>query len=247
MNQTNDGNSSTTYLRYSDAAAWLAKGMWGGMNRPVVLIKFKTQFPKLSIGFGPWLERAAKRLADALINHELPAYIALEYPVPVANSHGRKLAEHQRIVVLPPYVLKPNSRGALSDHLIRPTHKEAQAHQLNFELLKTGVVLVKKKEFISWYRAERAKGKWPSQRTGSHPSNGRPSKQTDKLRDVILRLVHTGEWDANQRITVLYKLLRGRQSDLPSPDTLARAIDQLYAELGEPRLKRKKQRRRARN
>jgi hypothetical protein len=250
MKDANDGKSSPAYLRYSDAMAYLAKGMSGGMSRPRILNKPKKEFPNLSIGFGPWSERAGRRLADALINHELPAYIALEYHDRVANSgHESDPSEPHRIVVLPKNFLKgeiPTSRGVLSDHLIRPTHKKAKANAINFELLKTGILLVRKDEFIIWYRTERAKGKWPSQRTRSKPSNGRPSKQTAQLRKAILNHVDAGRWDGSQKITVLYKLLRREQSNLPSTDTLCRAVDQLYAELGDARLRRKKQRRRRR-
>jgi hypothetical protein len=59
------------------------------------------------------------------------------------------------------------------------------------ELLKAGIILVHSKEFETWYRSERDKGRWPSQH--SRLKKGRPSTQTEGLRDAIIVALREGK------------------------------------------------------
>jgi hypothetical protein len=54
-----------------------------------------------------------------------------------------------------------------------------------FALLTVGLLVVRTSDFDVWYQSERAKGRWPSQRS-KLKINGRPTKQTDRLRDAVL-------------------------------------------------------------
>ena len=113
-------------------------------------------------------------------------------------------------------------------------------------MLTVGLLVVRASDFDIWYRSERAKGKWTSQRSKSKIGNGRPTKQTELLRNAVLALVHDSKWNGKDRITTLHRLLvASDRSDVPSQDTPARLVDQLHSETGEsglfriPRTRRK--------
>lgn len=107
-------------------------------------------------------------------------------------------------------------------------------------LLKTGIMLVHAKEFKLWYRKERAKGRWPSQAPRVRKT-GRPSVRTQGLKDAIIAALRDGKTS----VAGLRRRLEATgRTDVPSPDTLARLVDQLHRETGEPELLRKRSRRR---
>jgi len=114
-------------------------------------------------------------------------------------------------------------------------------------LLTLGVLLVRASEFDRWYRSERAKGKWHSQRSRSTAAVGRPAKLSHGIRSAIIALVRDSKWSAEDGIAKLRRLLcaSGRY-DVPSPDTLARVVDELHHETGEPEYFRPKRSRRKR-
>jgi hypothetical protein len=118
---------------------------------------------------------------------------------------------------------------------------EAGGDEALYWLLKAGVLVVEVAEFHAWYHSERERGKWPSQRSRAKPRQGRATKQTDALRNSVLAMVHDGKWNAEtDTIAELGKLLGGpRKIDVPSVDTLARLVDNLFKETGEPGLHRK--------
>jgi hypothetical protein len=78
------------------------------------------------------------------------------------------------------------ARGTLPDHTIRPSIKIAGGNAKILKLLELGILLVGAEEFDIWYRSEQVKGKWPSQRSGLKKRKGRPSKQTDALRNAVI-------------------------------------------------------------
>jgi len=112
-----------------------------------------------------------------------------------------------------------------------------------------GVLLVRTTDFEAWYQSERGKGKWPSQRSKSKLKigSGRPTKQTETMRNAVIRLVREEKWGGEIGVTELRRLLidSGR-NDVPSTDTLRRMVDQLHRETGEPALFRKAPARRKR-
>jgi hypothetical protein len=102
-----------------------------------------------------------------------------------------------------------------------------------FRLLGAGFLAVRARDFDTWYQSERGKGRWPSQTARKQPRGGRPTKQTEGLRNAVLALVHDEEWSGDRPVTKLYRLLTASgRSDVPSPDTLARLVDELFLETG---------------
>ena len=67
------------------------------------------------------------------------------------------------------------TRGSLPDHPIRPTIKTAEGDEKLLGLLTVGVLVIRASDFDVWYRSDRAKGKWPSQRSRLKLGGGRVS------------------------------------------------------------------------
>jgi hypothetical protein len=239
------------FLRLSDAASRLSDGIWGGMQRPDPVRIIKQSQKKLSVGFGPWRQGAGRRLRAAAVKGKLVVYVLAEAQV---RSINRTLTESSlkkvEPTVVPANVLKRliTSRGALPDHPIRPSIKIVEGNEKLFALLSVGLLVVRASDFGIWYRSERAKGRWPSQRSKLKVRDGRPSIQTEALRNAVLALVHDLKWNSKESIMSLRRLLvASRGFEVPSPDTLARLVDQLHRETGEAGLLRKMRRRRQRN
>jgi hypothetical protein len=230
---------SEGYLPLSRATNRLADGMWGGLQRPEPVVTLKQRQKKLSVGFGPWRERAAECLTAAAMKGELTVYVVAKAQV---RSKERKRRQAIELVVVPVGVLNRLmiSRGGLPDHAIRPSIRTAGGDESLLALLLTGLLVVRTNDFEAWYRSEQTKGRWPSQwRSRKKSPEGRPTKQTDALRNAVLGLVRDLKWDGKAGVAALHRLLvvSGR-SEIPSPDTLARLVDQLHRETGEAGLRR---------
>src|SRR5882672_10479680 len=76
MNQVPEG-----FLRFSEAVNRLAKGMWGGLQRPVPVATTKHIAQNLSVGFGLWREQAGQRLRAVSLKGELLVYVIGQPPV----------------------------------------------------------------------------------------------------------------------------------------------------------------------
>jgi hypothetical protein len=211
------------FIRLSDAVSRLAQCIWGGLRRPAPLRDIPPKLKRgVSVGFGPWTEEAGRRLRTAAAEGELTVYVFAGDSNPVAVPRE----------VLSRMIPR---RGGLPDRPIRHSLKIAGGDRRIFELLQAGVLLVRAEGFNKWYRSERAKGKWASQRSTKKAREGRPSKQTDKLRNAVITAIR------EEKISVA--LLRRRLvamgvTDVPSADTLARLVDQLYRETGELEFRR---------
>jgi hypothetical protein len=230
------------YIRLSHATSRLADGIWGNLRRPDPVATIKRTQKKLSVGFGPWRETAGQRLRNAATNGELVVYVVA---MPQASSKKTNRAKRSFLqidpVVVPVNVLKQliTSRAALPDHPIRPSMKIAEGNEKLLALLTTGLLIFRTSDFEAWYRSERAKGKWASQRTKLKNGIGRPTKQTEALRNAILAHVRDLKWTGKAGVTRLHRMLvAAGRPDVPSPDTLARLIDQLHRETGEAGLLR---------
>jgi len=237
------------FLLISDAVHRLANGMWGGLPRPAPVQQIKRKYNRASVGFGPWREFAAECFRAAALKGDLVIYVT---PRPQRISKVRVVRHrlsHLEPVPVPTSILKRliTSRQGLPDHPIRPTLNTAEGNETLFALLVSGVLVVRKSEFLCWYRAERAKGRWASQRAVKGRRRGRPTKGTDPLRNAILALVRDGAWSGTDSITNLRRLLldSGR-SDVPSVDTLERLVRGLHRETGESGLFRRARVRRSR-
>ena len=125
------------------------------------------------------------------------------------------------------------------------TIKTAEGDVKLLGLLTVGVLIIRARDFDAWYRSERAKGKWPSQRSKLKIGGGRPTKQVERLRKAVIKLVHDGKWSGKASIAKLNRLLIDSGGfEVPSPDTLARLVERLHAETGEAEFFRAKRTRR---
>jgi hypothetical protein len=239
------------FLRFSDAVSRLAEGMWGGLRRPVPVQIAKQTAKKASIAFSPWREQAGQCLRAAAVKGELVVYVVAMPQIPSKIwSKTSRFPEQLEPVVVPVNVLKQlitNPRGGLPNHPIRPTIKTAGGDEKLYGLLIGGLLVVHARDFKTWYRSERAKGKWSSQRSRSKKKNGRPTKQTEAIRSAVLAIGLNPAGSSKVRIATLHRrLIAYGLSDIPSPDTLARVVDQLHRETGEPGLFRTARKRRVR-
>ena len=232
------------FQRFSDAVNRLAEGMWGGLRQPIPVRGVKRTSKKASVIFGPWREQAGQCLTAAAIAGELPVYLFPESNPP-PNAPTELLHSIRRPVVLSTELLKSliTARNMFPDHPIqswaKTSRRIAGGDKKLYWLLKAGITLLRSKEFDLWYRKERAKGRWPSQ-TPRVRKIGRSSVGTQGLKNAIivaLRERKTGMAELHRRLEA-----DGR-TDVPSPDTLARLVDQLHRETGEPELLRKRSRR----
>lgn len=232
----NDRQAPEGFLCISDAVNRLAEGMWGGLTRPIPVQAAKLTAQRGSVGYGPWRQHAAQSLRAAALKGELAVYVVRLHPRN-ATRHGA----HKGFlpVVVPVSVLTRllTSRTGLPDHAIRPTIRSVEGNEQLYVFLSVGVLAVREREFEVWYRSERAKGKWSSQRSRSKVANGRPTRQTETLRNAVLRLVREGAWSGKSTFTELHRLLvTSGRSDVPSLDTLERLVRRLHLETGGPEL-----------
>jgi hypothetical protein len=222
-------------LRLSDAVNLLAQGIWGGLQRPIPLQKFKWQYRKASVGFGPWKEKAGQCLRSAAIDGKVHVYV---FGTPQSEI-GDLSPEITPVPAAVLHRLIP-MRGSLPDHP-RASMKAAGGDGKLFRSLNTGLLLVRRSEFDAWCQRERAKHRWPSQRSTSKQRDGRPSVQTDELRTAVINAMR----ERKTSIAALRRRLVGSgRADIPSLDTLERLVDQLYRETGEAEFFRMKRARR---
>ena len=243
----NDVSVPRGFLRFSKAISRLEEGMWGGLPQPDAVRNVKRTFKKASIGFGPWREKAGQRLTAAVRRGELVVYVLLNSRAPLTN---RALAcrSQDRIEPVPVSVLRRliAPRKSLPDHPIRPSIMTADGNEKLLEFLTSGLLVVRANDFDAWYRSERAKRKWPSQKHSQRSGIGRASRQSDAVRNAVVGLVRDGKWTAKNGIAMLRRLLveDSIAREVPSPDTLVRLIDQLHCETGESEFFRAKRSRR---
>jgi hypothetical protein len=223
------------YLRFSEAVALLAQGIWGGLKRPTPVVEAKKQFKEqVSINFGPWKEKADGRLTVAAVSEQIPVYV-----------FGRPQAEagdpRPKLTRVPGALLGRliKARGSFSDHP-RASMKAVEGNGELYRVLNTGLLVVRKSEFDAWYRRERRKGRWHSQRSKLR-KEGRPSQQTEALRNAVAAAMP----DDTISIAELHRrLVKSGRTNVPSEDTLARVVDELYRETGEAKFRRPKRKNR---
>jgi hypothetical protein len=203
------------FLRLSDATSRLAEGMWGGLSRPDPLAPIKRihkrPYKNLSIGWGPWRERAGRRLRAAAVKGTLVVYVLANLGALLEKEANiLRFPEQLEPMVVPVMVLKrliATARGSLPDHPIALSIKTTGGNERLFELLLDGLLAIRESDFTKWYRSERAKGNWPSQRSRLKTRTGRPTKQTKAIRQSVLTLVHREQWSGKDGIAKLHPLL----------------------------------------
>jgi hypothetical protein len=245
------------YLRLSDAYSRLADGMWGGLPRAEAVrairrrLKIEPAYGEIYFGYGPWRERAADCLTRAALVGKLTVHVVKDRTFDLNSSSlgNAAVTHHIDAMVVPVKILRrlAKPRSGLPDHPFRPTHKIVDGDGVMLDALLKGVLVVREREFAAWYRSERAKGKWASQRSKKKRRIGRPSKQTDELRNAVMAMGQDGTWNRQQSVTELRGLLAASdRTNLPSADTLTRLVDQLHVETGDPGLRRPRRRKASR-
>ncbi len=238
--RTSEQNLPQGFLHLSDAIARLRVGIWGGLALSEPVLKVKLKDPKISVEAGPRKENAARICTSAVLKGNLALYL-----VPSTESPVRGWINPVRV---PIGVAKRliGFRRSFPEHCIRPMITTAGGDQKLLVQLTKGRLAIRESEFSAWYRLERAKGIWPSQRSRAKPKFGRPTKQTELLRNAVLALLHDKTWSSKVGIARLRRLLVKGDSlaAVPSPDTLERFIDKLYVETGDPDLFRRRRPRR---
>ncbi len=229
--------NSDSFFSLSEAANLLTQGMWGGVHRAAPVRSIKQLEQKLSVGFGPWQEQAQRRIRIAAVTGELAIYVL----------DGSKIAAKERDLSLysggkpapepvSPSVLKRmiTSRGGLPDRPARTSVQMTDGNLRLLRLLTNGVLVVRKTDFNSWYRSERAKGKWPSQSSRLQRSTGRPRKRSPAIKNAIERLVRDQAWSAKDGIPALRRLLvQNGRVGVPNVSTLRHTVVELFVETGD--------------
>lgn len=222
--------ANSKWLLISEAVARLEAGMYGSFNRSEQVKRVKERVPRLSVGWGPQREHAAKLIDEAISTGDLPVYV-------LADSAVDEAARESRQIPLEILTKMPRRRGGLPDHPIRPEgvlDKTAARKEFLAALLRSALYLPRD-VFDAWYERTRSKRNWPSQRSSKRPRTGRPSKQTDVLRHRIIALVNEGQWSAQQNsLASLIRLLKAK-GETPSRQTIERILEQLYREKGDDR------------
>ena len=235
------------YLRWQLAVERLARGMWTGMPVPESVQKIRRCEPRLRVKHGARREEAGKALVAAAERGGLTVY-SVPDPELVARSRS-SIPGGPRIVALPRALLDSMvlSRGTLPDHAHRPSLRMCGGDKQLLFALETGFLAVKESEFEAWYRAERRRGKWPSQRYQTkRPLKGRPAKETAGLRNAIVNLTLESRWTAKTGINALHCLLKAERAEVPNSAALGRIVDRLWNETGETDFRRAKRHRRKR-
>jgi hypothetical protein len=222
------------YMSFSEAVRVTTRGMWGGVavvNRPRALGRNK--WPRAVESHR--LIKAAQALTSAVEKGKLRIYLA------VTNQSAGEPVPKETICKL----IKPN--GHLTDYAYRPSLKTAGRNGELYQRLLSGRFVVQTREFRGWYRAELAKGLWPSQtsKLKKKRGRGRPTKQSTSLGAIVQQLVAKKEWEAKRGAPALRRILiaAGHQ-DLPSDRTLLRLVDSLAQETRHSALRRPKRNRR---
>ncbi|HWX71795.1 MAG TPA: hypothetical protein VNY79_04800 [Xanthobacteraceae bacterium] len=226
------------FFSISEAVSVLARGMWGGLQRPDPVGQFKKQFGNVSVGFGPWKEEAARRFRTAAIEGNVQVYVYCEKSGSASHVETKPVSLSIEVLAR---LIAP--RGGLPDHAVRPSLKIAGGDTKLLALLARGILLVSKKDFDNWYRSQRSKRRWASQRLTKRRRGGRPSVQTEALRSAIFSILLGNKLSIAE---LRRRLVGAGQIGVPSSDTLERLVDQLHRETGEKNLRRIKRLRRKR-
>jgi hypothetical protein len=207
--------------------------MFGGYRQPKPVHKIKLDYQKAPVGFGAWREYAQQRVRAAAVFGKLPVYV-------------QRCSDPGPLLVPPDVIARLMViRGGLPDHPISPTLKIAGGNERLLHVLETGILLVRENDFAPWYKAERRGSRWPSQYSSKkRRSAGRPTKMTANLRSAAAdELREHGQVSIAQLRRIL---IASGHRDVPSVDTLARLLDQLHRETGNPHFFHAKRRRRKR-
>lgn len=234
----------------------LDRRMWAGFGCAKVawqFLKDRHETGKRDGGFAPRRKSVSKSLNKAFLAGNLALCVMAD-----------KAAFRERYKQVPTWAEKPiplptELLGCIfvgDDHgripatfAIRPSRKLAGSDRLFAVLNCPHQLVVREVDFRRWLRSERRKGRWPSQgRAYATPKRnpvGRPRKLNPALKVAILSAGQENTWNGARPISELHRFLVSRGVNVPSVDTLARLVDALFAETGEPWLRRRRRVRRS--
>lgn len=243
------------YLSLRQIEDSLNRRMWAGLGCAEVARQFledRHETGKRDAAFSPRRKRVGASLKEAFFAGKVTLYVlADEASLRGRYKHVPSWAE--RPIQLPKELLGrifvEDDHGRIpGGFAIRPSRKLAGSDKLFAVLNCVHQLVVREGEFLRWLRSERRKGRWPSQRTAhATPKRnpvGRPSKLSPALKAAILTAGREKAWTSAFPVIELRRLLIRQGVNAPSADTLARAVDALFAETGEPSLGRRRRRRR---
>src|ERR1700716_2165317 len=124
-------------------------------------------------------------------------------------------------------------RALMPDHAIRPPANLLRNTSIDSEVfvaLFSSAMFLQVSEFQAWYRRQKGRRRWPSQRESKKPPTGRPSKQDDQLLTSIRARVVEEKWSAPDGIAKLVRLLA--TNGAPNRNLVRRAVQQLHEETG---------------
>jgi hypothetical protein len=217
----------TEFLVISKAVARLEAGMFGGpITRPEPVKKLKKKQPRLSVGVEDRRKKAAKAILTVVLKGGLSVFV-----------FDRSIADGARPIVVPIDVLRlmPKIRDGLPDRPVRPPFNLMRDRMVEpdlFAALSTSSFHSSRLEFDVWYKREKRKGRWLSQRESGQPRLGRPSKITSELLESITARRAENSWCASYGIAALVRLLVSKGA--PNRNLLRRAVQQLFEETGDP-------------
>jgi hypothetical protein len=244
----------------SEAHRRLRDGMYGNLSPPAPLVESrKREHPwRPRIRWGPHLSRASQTIRGAAIDGGLTLYAMSASVMPQLKNGRLDAASIEDTLRFPvPRELVGRlitSRGGLPDHPIAVSRSRKLRDFASEEFLlhlAQSVLVVKRSEFEAWYRSERRRQRWPSQRPNvqGHKRRRAGRPKLDDLKITILQHVRDREtWSGKQPIGELIEQLRWHHPHVrvPSYNTFRRIIDELQEETGEPRLIRQRKVRRSR-
>ncbi len=226
------------YLRPSQARDILVKRMFGNLPPTKGVQRLREQ--GIRAGAGEWRERAAQDIRKAVLDGQLTLRV-----VSAAGETEEPLTIEQARSLIPSRGGFPDVPYRLSIALVRLGVFELELFsQLN---LGAGLLAFLADDFEKWCEKPEVRRRWPSHRTARKgspkpsPKGGKPAKYREPLRNAIIARVTGGEWNASMPLTALKELLnqRSRLTPLPSADTLARRVDELFVETGDKRYLRR--------
>jgi hypothetical protein len=214
------------FLLISEAVTRLEAGMFGGaINRPEPVEAIKKIDPRFSGGLGLRKEKAASAIYAAIIAGDLTVLV---FSLSIADRVSRPLQ-------VPLDVLNRLLRvhGGLPDHAIRPPANLLRNTSIDSEVfvaLSRSAMFLQVSEFQAWYKRQKGRRRWPSQRESKKPPTGRPSKQDDQLLTSIRARVAEEKWSASDGIAKLVRLLA--TNGAPNRNLVRRAVQRLHEETG---------------
>jgi hypothetical protein len=234
-----------------------ARGNVRNLSPPAPLVESRKRNPGARISWGPRLSRASELVRGAVISGGLTLCAMRAGLMPRLKNGSLDAASIEDTLRFPvpcsAIRFLITSRGGLPDHPIavsRSRKLRKFASEESLLRLAQSVLVIKRSEFEAWYRNERCRQPWPSQRPNvqGHKRRRAGRPKLNDLKITILQHVRDrGKWSGKQPVRELMEQLKLAHPNVhfPSYNTFRRIIDKLHDETGDPRLIRRRKVRRS--